>query len=93
VKTLVLASLLFALGCQSCAHTINPSPPPTDAGPSYEAACANLAAIGCPVGTAAPCATTLQQLVSDNVIAISVSCLTTAKDADAARACGGVTCR
>jgi len=63
-----------------------------DAGTSYGAACANLAAVGCPEGAMPDCAAVLQRMVVARLTSINVACLASALTPVAVQACGGVAC-
>lgn len=91
-QTFLFVICVAWLGYVGCAHT-TPTPTATDAGVTYEAACANLAAIGCADGVAPNCASVLQQTVVERMTTTSVACLTSSKSLDEARACGGVRCQ
>ena len=75
------------VACVNCGTT--PTPVPSV---DYEAACANLARIGCLDGAATNCAATLQQMATDRLTNLNVSCLTSAQTKSGAVACGGVVC-
>jgi hypothetical protein len=63
-----------------------------DAGTSYGAACANLAAVGCPEGAMPDCAAVLQRMRVARLTSINVACLASALTPVAVQACGGVAC-
>ena len=81
--------LWLTVGCGTT-PTPTPSPVPPSA---YQAACDNLAQIGCPLGSNPACAGTLETMAEERLTNISIPCLTTAKDSAAAVRCGGVSCQ
>ena len=87
------SALGLVMSVPSCAHVPSPPPTVTDAGPPYQAACANLAAIGCSDGLDPTCAAILEQMTVGRIIKDSTACLATAPDVAAAIKCGGVSCK
>ena len=90
----LVASASSLMGCQRPIPNIPPGQDLPDASPSYVAACANLAAIGCVDGKYETCGPLLQRMDEQRLTQrpINLGCLTTAKTIAAARACGGVRC-
>jgi hypothetical protein len=84
--------LALTIALTSCA-TPSPTPDPPPGPDIYGAACANLAAVGCPEGSRDNCAEVMQQAQEAHLTDLHPTCLAAAKTQDAARACGSVRCR
>ena len=91
MRRFIFALTVSFCGCgATCATGIQPGPQPP---PPAATACDNLARLGCPGGIDSTCVVILQQMVDQHMTRIDLGCLTGAQTQDAARACGGVTCR
>jgi hypothetical protein len=78
------------------APTPTPAPVPTPAPPgdAYDAACANLKALGCSSGKVVNCASSMRLVDQEHATRkpLNVACFTTAKSIAAVRVCGFVVC-
>lgn len=97
--TIVAVALLALEACPP--SPAPPSPDASDAAPSPQAdastpsvaACANMAAAGCPEGKVSNCAVTLDHVVAARLTRVDVACLTTKTTKAELRACGFVECK
>jgi hypothetical protein len=92
MRNTILAFGLLFLSCTSCA-TNPPTPDPVIGPDAYGAACANLAAIGCPEGQRENCVSVMQRAQEARLTDLRPTCLAAAANAAAARACGTVRCQ
>jgi hypothetical protein len=83
---LILVLVLAAAGCSASAP-----PASSSSDRDVDAACANLARIGCPEGLDPTCAATIRR--ASRVLDVRAPCLAIATTPEAARACGSVTCQ
>jgi len=76
--------LWLSYGCASPQPVPTPQPDPA----IYQAACDQLATIGCPEGAMPNCAAVLQSAQEAHLTNLRPTCLAAAQSQDAARACG-----
>jgi|SRR5208337_4663783 len=94
----ITTRFLFACVLVACHAPSSPpgdAPPPagdSDASLSCAGMCANLAAIGCVEGADTNCVTACTKNQATPIVVMPVSCLASAADKGAARACGSISC-
>jgi hypothetical protein len=104
MKTLFGVILLFLASCPQPLPPAPPGPGPAPVVPDggmadavvetvAQAACVNLARLGCPEGLRVNCASVVQKAIDTQITNLRVDCIVGAQTAEAVRACGTVSCR